>query len=264
MGPQKAYNKGRVGTTAFVGGDEVNVRTWAIIILIFVVMGLWLTSQGGTNVLAFSSSLLPTPSPHASPSPSPFPTPNPTPTPNFWITESRVWNLVSFNLRPVSTAITDVLSGLVGTYDLAYAWNGQGQGWLKYDNIPMSSDTLNTLDETMGFWIHTMSTAQTLSVAGNVPTITQINLSAAGLGWNLIGYPSVASRNLPDALSDHGVGTDFSLVYAYQATDTADPWKLFDRTAPIWSNDLFALSPDLGYWVQVSVTHTLTVTYPAP
>jgi hypothetical protein len=171
------------------------------------------------------------------------------------------WNLVSFNLQPVSTAITDMLAGLSDQYDLVYAWDAPSQVWLKHDDIPMSSDTLNTLDETMGFWIHITTTAQTLSVAGSVPVMTSINLSAAGSGWNLIGYPSSESRNLPEALSGHGVGTDFSLVYAYRAADTADPWKLYDRGAPVWSNDLLALAPDGGYWVQVSVTHTLTVTY---
>jgi hypothetical protein len=169
------------------------------------------------------------------------------------------WNLVSFNLRPVSTAITDVLSGLVGTYDLVYAWNLPG--WLKYDNIPMSTDTLNTLDETTGFWIHITGTqALTLTVFGSLPTTTSIGLST---GWNLVGYPSAVNRALPGALSDHGVGTNFTLVYAYHAND-ADQWKLFDPAAPVWTNDLTALSPGWGYWVQVSVTHDWHVEYALP
>ena len=174
------------------------------------------------------------------------------------------WNLVSFHLQPVSTAITDVLAGLSDQYDLVYTWNAPSQAWLKHDNIPMSSDSLTTLDETMGFWIHITTTAQMLGVAGRLPTTTPISLSAADAGWNLIGYPSVATRNLPEALSEHGVGEDFTLVYAYRAIDTADPWKLYDHNAPVWSNDLSALAPDGGYWVQVTVTHTLTVAYPAP
>ncbi len=182
---------------------------------------------------------------------------------SYGITLQPGWNLVSFNLQPVSTAITDVMSSLAGAYDLVYAWDAPSQNWLKYDDIPMSSDTLNTLDETMGFWIHITTTAQMLSVAGRLPTTTSILLSAAGSGWNLISYPSVASRDLPEALSAHGVGTDFSLVYAYRAIDTSDPWKLYDRSAPVWSNSLSALAPDGGYWVQVSAPHTLTVDYDA-
>ena len=91
-------------------------------------------------------------------------------------------------------------------------------------------NTLRNLDETMGFWIH-MTAADTLDVVGTAPTTTNIALLDNAGGWNLVAYPSVADRQLPAALSDHGVGTDFSLVYAYHANDTADPWKLFDPTA---------------------------------
>ena len=111
------------------------------------------------------------------------------------------WNLVSFNLRPVSTAITDVLSSLAGHYDLAYAWNAPGQTWLKYDDIAMSGDNLSHVDETLGFWIHITTTAPTLTVFGSLPTTTGITLSGAGSGWNLVGYPSSATRALPGALT---------------------------------------------------------------
>ena len=173
------------------------------------------------------------------------------------------WNLVSFNVIPVSRAITDVLSSLAGHYDLAYAWNAPGQTWLKYDDIAMSTDTLSHVDDTLGFWIHITTTAPTLTVYGQVPaTTTNITLSGAGSGWNLVGYPSQATRALPVALSDHGVG-NFTLVYAYHASDTSDPWKLFDRNAT-YSNDLTELSPGWGYWIQTTMTNTWTIDYPGP
>jgi PKD repeat protein len=175
------------------------------------------------------------------------------------------WNLVSFNLQPVSTVITEVLSSIDGNYDLIYAWDASSQLWLSCDNIPMSPDSLHNLDEKMGFWIHMMA-ADTLDVVGSVPTTTDIDLYATGAGWNLVGYPSAVNRALPSVLEDHGVGTDFSLVYAYHANDTIDPWKLWDRTA--WGlgfpQDLTDLSPGWGYWVQVSVYHPWDVAYLAP
>jgi hypothetical protein len=99
---------------------------------------------------------------------------------------------------------------------------------------------------------------------GSVPATTDIALLVDVGGWNLVGYPSAADRALPGALEDHGVGTDFSLVYAYHANDLADPWKLFDQAAPDWTNDLIELSPGWGYWVKVSVDHTWSVEYLAP
>jgi hypothetical protein len=173
------------------------------------------------------------------------------------------WNLVSFNLQPVSTVITDVLSSIEGNYDLVYAWDAPSEQWLKYDPGVPYGDTLTNLDETMGFWIQ-MTSADTLDVVGSVPTTTDINLYSAGSGWNLVGYPSAVNRDLPGVLQDHGVGTDFSLVYAYHANDLADQWKLFDRTGPEYANDLTYLSPGWGYWVKVSADHTWDVAYSAP
>jgi PKD repeat protein len=173
------------------------------------------------------------------------------------------WNLVSFNLQPVSTVITDVLSSIEGNYDLVYAWDAPSEQWLKYDPGVPYGDTLTNLDETMGFWIQ-MTSADTLDVVGSVPTTTDINLYSAGAGWNLVGYPSAVNRDLPGVLQDHGVGTDFSLVYAYHANDLADQWKLFDRTGPEYANDLTYLSPGWGYWVKVSADHTWDVAYSAP
>jgi uncharacterized repeat protein (TIGR02543 family) len=167
------------------------------------------------------------------------------------------WNLVSFNLHPVSTDITDVLSSISGSYDLVYAWDAT-TGWMKYDpGAPVYSNDLNDLDETMGFWIK-MKTADTLDVSGTAPVTSNIELKT---GWNLVSFPSTGSLGLPGALSTHGVGSDFTLVYAYHANDTGDLWKLFDQAAPAWANDLTALSSGWGYWVKVGGPHTWDVSY---
>lgn len=173
------------------------------------------------------------------------------------------WNLVSFNIHPTNTNIASVLSSISGNFDLVYAWDATGASagsgnWLKYDNIPYSPDSLTVLDETMGFWIH-MTVADTLEVVGTVPTTTNVPLLDNAGGWNLVAYPSAGNGSLPDILSDHGVGNDFTLVYAYHANETVDPWKLFDRTAPIFSNDLAQLTPGWGYWIKVSADHTWVI-----
>jgi hypothetical protein len=167
------------------------------------------------------------------------------------------WNLVSFNLNPVSEAITDVLASSTVQYDLVYAWDAAIQQWLKYDNVPLSGDTLLRLNERQGFWLHITGTqTQTLTVYGQVPATTNLALTT---GWNLVGYPSSVARALPGALSDRGAG-DFTLVYAYRSSDLLDPWKLFDRAAT-YSNDLTELSPGWGYWIQTTITNTWAVTY---
>jgi hypothetical protein len=175
------------------------------------------------------------------------------------------WNLISFNVHPENMNITAVLSSIAGNYNLVYAWDATGGhstsgNWMKYDPTAPFGNTLDYLDETMGFWIH-MTTADTLDVVGNVPETTSIALSTNAGGWNLVAYPSVAGRQLPDALQLHGVGEDFSLVYAYHASDGADPWKLFDITALPFANDLTQMTPAWGYWIMINVDHTWSVKY---
>ncbi len=175
------------------------------------------------------------------------------------------WNLVSFDLHLANLEISTVLNDISGHYDLVYAYDSTGAhaasgNWMKYDPTgPGYQNTLSSLDETMGFWIH-MTAADTLEVSGTVPVNTEISLSDNAGGWNLVAYPSLTNGALPAALSDHGVGTDFSLVFAYHPQDV-DQWKVFDRTAPEWSNDLTEMTAGWGYWIRVSADHTWIVVH---
>ena len=175
------------------------------------------------------------------------------------------WNLISFRIKPTNTNISSVLSSIEGSYDLVYTWDATGAhagsgNWLKADNIPASPDSLTVLNETMGFWVH-MLAADTLDVEGTVPTTTSVSLLTGAGGWNLVGYPSYTNQDLPDVLQDHGVGANFSLIYAYHANETSDVWKLFDLSTPPFANDLTQLTPGWGYWVKVSANSTWNVNY---
>lgn len=175
------------------------------------------------------------------------------------------WNLVSINLHPADTRPEAVLASIVGKYDLVYAWDASGShsesgNWLKFDNIPLSPDTLTSLDERMGFWIH-MTAVGTLEVTGSIPATSDIQLHTTAGGWNLVGYPTGVNGLLPDIIRDHGLGADFSMVYTYQPLDTTNPWKLFDQTGPEYANDLTELAPGWGYWIKISADHTWQVSY---
>ncbi len=177
------------------------------------------------------------------------------------------WNLISFNVHPDNTAIATVLSSIAGNYNLVYAWDATGAhsasgNWVKYAPPPAApyANTLSNLDETMGFWVR-MTAADTLEVTGTIPVTTSINLSVNAGGWNLVSYPSISNLSLPGGLTNNGVGTDFSLVYAFHSNEVADPWKMFNRTGLPYANDLNQLSPGWGYWVKVNVNHTWSVEY---
>jgi len=175
------------------------------------------------------------------------------------------WNLVSFNLVPVSTAIADVLDSIEGQYDLVYAWDATGASsgsgnWKMYDPDVVIPQTLTALTNGMGFWIH-MTEVGTLEVTGTPPTTTNVSLLTGASGWNLVGYPSAGNEALPGALTNHGVGsTGYSLVYAYHAA-ASPQWYLYDRNAEPYANNLTELAPGWGYWIRVSVPATWSIGY---
>lgn len=111
---------------------------------------------------------------------------------------------------------------------------------------------------TKNFWRKILEEA-TLTVVGNQPTTTEIDLMNTAGDWNLIGYPSTLSPDLPGALSE--IDGEYTLVYAYQAPDSGDPWKVFDADAPEWSNDLEAMAPGWGYWIFVTADTSLSVNF---
>jgi len=174
------------------------------------------------------------------------------------------WNLVSFNIHPVDTSLSAVLASLAGNYDLVYAWDATGGhtgdgNWMKADNIPISTDSLLNLDETQGFWIH-MTAADSLVIIGQaVPTSTSISLRNDVGGWNLVAFPS--SDPVATASAVSSLGTSYTLIYTYDVQDTADPWKLYDRSGAPYANDLVNMSPGLGYWIFVTADVTWTVPY---
>ncbi len=159
------------------------------------------------------------------------------------------WNLVSLPVHPASTNITHVLNSLTGQYSLVYAYNGcdVADPWKKYDpNAPPYVNDLTQLDETRGFWIK-MNMASTLTVTGTNPSPQAIALCT---GWNLVGYPRLQAQPIATALAS--IAGRYSLVYAYDASDTNDPWKKYDPNAPPYANDLTEMRAGVGYWIKVN------------
>ena len=151
--------------------------------------------------------------------------------------------------RPVDTALTAVLSSIEGKYDLVYAYRASdvADPWKKHNTAaPSFLNDLTEIDETMGLWIRTTE-AVTLTVLGSVTSSTDISLYT---GWNLVGYPSQTTRPIAEALAS--IEGKYDLVYAYDASDVADPWKKYNVAAPSFLNDLTEMVPAWGYWIRVS------------
>jgi len=83
-------------------------------------------------------------------------------------------------------------------------------------------------------------------------------------GWNLISLPLVPDdSNVNSVLSP--INGNYSIVWAYDASDTADHWKKYDPATP-FGNDLITMESSNGYWIMMTSYDTLNIsgTMPEP
>ncbi|MCI0397129.1 MAG: DUF6531 domain-containing protein [Chloroflexi bacterium] len=165
------------------------------------------------------------------------------------------WNLVSLPTRPPDTDPAAVLAPIAGDYNVVFAYDGcnPADPWQVYDPAaPPVTNNLAAIDHKIGLWLQA-TTATTLPLAGSVPPTTTIELCT---GWNLIGMPTEQPRPVRNAL--FSIEGQYSLVFGYNPADAADPWEIYDVSAPGWANDLQVMQPGRGYWVLATENTTLT------
>lgn len=69
-------------------------------------------------------------------------------------------------------------------------------------------------------------------------------------GWNLIAAPALtASSSILDFLAP--LAGLYEMVYAYIGSDSVDPWKIFNPTAPSYVNDLQSVDSSMGIWIKM-------------
>lgn len=169
------------------------------------------------------------------------------------------WNLIASPLYPTTPEPAAALASIDGSYNLVYSYQGCDSSappdpWKIFDPIapPFVSD-LASLSPRYGYWL-SMTAPATLTLLGARPQAVGIPLC---IGWNLIGYPKINPVPIATALA--GISGKYTLVYAYDAADTADPWKKYDPKAPGPANDLTEMGPWYGYWIYMTQAATLMV-----
>ncbi len=130
------------------------------------------------------------------------------------------WNLISLPLIQSDTRLNSVLSSIDGSYDAVRWYDASNtlDPWKQNHTAkPQSLNDLDTLDYTMGFWIHIIEPGWVIfEYSGALPTTSQgIQLHP---GWNLVGYPSQTSYNRTDGLNNTEFGTHINVIYWYDAS----------------------------------------------
>ncbi|MFQ6059949.1 MAG: hypothetical protein ACE5KV_01455 [Thermoplasmata archaeon] len=151
---------------------------------------------------------------------------------------STGWVLISIPLSLSDNSIDAVFQNITGKFDELRVYDAAAGKWLSY-NTNKQWQGLNSVDKTMGVWIHMTQAPATIHVEGNLTYVTEISLQP---GWNLIGYPSLNTTGISvgDLLTDPFIET----VEGYDGANTPFLLRELDPS--------YYLQPGEGYWVYFS------------
>jgi hypothetical protein len=186
------------------------------------------------------------------------------------------YEIVFQDLGPVNTPpVANAGTPQSGNIDYLCTFNGAGSSdadgdiltytWsFTYNSIPQ---TLFGVGPTFNFQIAGVYTVTLTVDDGNGGTdtdtmtvtttpITQNIVVAAG--WNLISFAVNTQGGLPLATV---FADEWANIASIMWFDTAnDDWKIYDKSAPTWLNDLTTADESKGYWVKFNSASTLTMT----
>jgi parallel beta-helix repeat protein len=155
------------------------------------------------------------------------------------------WNLISVPFVQSKTNLGDVLFPILGSFDAVQWYNTSDKvdRWNHNHTLkPSHLNDLTEIDRTMGFWVHILEPIGVLfEYPGTQPTSNQsIPLNK---GWNMVGYPSLYSKNRTAALNNLEFGTEVDAVWTHNAA--AQKWE------EVGEPDSFFLGK--GYWIHATM-----------
>ncbi len=154
------------------------------------------------------------------------------------------WNLISLPVEPANSAMTSLLSGIQGAYQVVWAY--QNQAWQVFDPNDAAGSTLTAMHAGNGYWIK-MAAKRTLSLSGTTPSPVLSLLE----GWNLVGYKGGTScGSASSALVPLSSSFLLSWGYPLQAWQFYDPLNL--------PGTLTQFCPGAGYWIELNKAATFS------
>ncbi len=103
-----------------------------------------------------------------------------------------------------------------------------------------------------------------------LPVLADVSIPL-NIGWNLVSIPEEPTDSDPATVDDtdpavvlSSIAGNYTQVYAYDACDVADPWKMYDPAADPADNDLTAIDHKIGFWIEMTTADTLNVSSSTP
>jgi hypothetical protein len=168
------------------------------------------------------------------------------------------WNMISIPPK-IGSNLKTVLSSIVGQYDAVQAYEAinPNDHW-KHLKVGKSwGNDLSIMHSGRGLWIHMKNDAVLIpdhkdpTTNSMFPGYTPIDLEP---GWNFVGYPSVTTSLIGDALT----GVPYDMVQTYDAF--THQWLSYDPGS--YSTDtLTQMEMGRGYWIHCTASHLWEIDY---
>ncbi|MBU0757307.1 MAG: hypothetical protein KKF44_04525 [Nanoarchaeota archaeon] len=167
------------------------------------------------------------------------------------------WNLISIPCTADVTAVDEVFESVEDNIISIHGFTGDVQDtWLAYNpSLPAwVVQDLTDISRKGGYWINMQDQAQ---FSLNRSTATP-NYIAVSPGWNLVGYPTLASEEINQALST--LQPNYNLTVIHMANETSDLWKEYSWDPSVSSDqDLIYADPYYGYWIYMTDSDTWVI-----
>lgn len=155
---------------------------------------------------------------------------------SFTIPLDSGWNLISLPLKPDNNQVGQVMGDLNG--GIESVWSYENGIWYVYDPQHPELSDLQSMKTGYGYWIKTTREGLSLQIQGR-PCPMSFNLTN---GWNLIGFNSLQSMPIQEALE--GVQGGVECAWGYED----GVWSVYVPQNPGLS-DLEDMAPGMGYWI---------------
>lgn len=152
------------------------------------------------------------------------------------------WNLISLPLVPENNQVAQIMDEVNGAIESV--WGYENGVWCVYDSLNPGFSDLEIMKTGHGYWVKTTQEGLSIQIQGQM---SPLSFSLTN-GWNLIGFNSLKSITVEEALAD--IEGEVESVGGYKD----GVWYVYDPQNPGFS-DLEELEPGRGFWVKCLVDY---------
>ncbi|UCE36227.1 MAG: hypothetical protein JSW00_11870 [Thermoplasmata archaeon] len=164
------------------------------------------------------------------------------------------WNMISIPALPVDPRLEEVFTSILGQYDAVQWYNPEDpiDPWKHNRPGKTFGNDLDAIEPRMGLWVHMIDNA-VLILDLIIPDPISIEIVPLFTGWNLVGYPSVTTRDVTSALDT----VPYDKVMTYDAS--TGEWLSYDPGTGL--GDLTEMELGHGYYIHVNADFFWENTY---